>query len=410
VLSGAAARVFRHLRWIGAPRSRLARRLHGVVRMPKKTVAAVALSLAAGLVACSADLETSGTQVDAGYTHPPARDDASSAPRDGGATADASFPTFPGDDDAAIPAPADPSHSPAALAVLGYLKSIWGTKTLAGQHNREPNDRPTKWTDTIHTTTGKYPAMWGGDFLYQKADIDARQTMIDAAKAQWKKGAVVNLMYHACPPTQPEACAWEGGVKSALTDAQWKDLTTDGGALNQVWKSRLDTVVPYLRQLKDAGVVALFRPHHEMNQGVFWWGGRTGAGGTARLFRITHDYLVKTKKLDNLLWVWSVQDLSENFGEYDPGRDVWDVMALDVYNPDGLTKKKYQSMLAASGGKPIAIGECQTLPRPSELAAQPKWLYFLGWSELVYESNSDQAIKSTYAAPSVLTLDRMPGW
>ena len=38
--------------------------------------------------------------------------------------------------------------------VLKYLYSISGTKTLAGQHNREPNAEPVKWTEYIHQTTG----------------------------------------------------------------------------------------------------------------------------------------------------------------------------------------------------------------------------------------------------------------
>ena len=40
--------------------------------------------------------------------------------------------------------------------VLEYLKSISGKKTVAGQHNREPNADPDKWTNEIFLTTGKY--------------------------------------------------------------------------------------------------------------------------------------------------------------------------------------------------------------------------------------------------------------
>ena len=43
--------------------------------------------------------------------------------------------------------------------VLPYLQHISGTQTLAGQHNKEPNAEPTKWTDYIYRTTGKYPAL-----------------------------------------------------------------------------------------------------------------------------------------------------------------------------------------------------------------------------------------------------------
>ena len=40
--------------------------------------------------------------------------------------------------------------------VLDFLKSISGEKTIAGQHNREPNSEPAKWTNEIYKTTGKY--------------------------------------------------------------------------------------------------------------------------------------------------------------------------------------------------------------------------------------------------------------
>lgn len=65
--------------------------------------------------------------------------------------------------------------------VLEYLKSISGKKTVAGQHNREPNADPDKWTNEIFATTGKYPGLWSGDFLFQAENIAHRQTMIDEA-------------------------------------------------------------------------------------------------------------------------------------------------------------------------------------------------------------------------------------
>jgi mannan endo-1,4-beta-mannosidase len=285
---------------------------------------------------------------------------------------------------------------------------------MSGEHNREASQG--NFIQTMHDVTGHFPALWGGDFLYETDEIQNRPNVIQFLMQGWTGGAVISLMYHACPPTQGEACDWTGGVLSSLTDAQWSDLITDGGALNQVWKSRLDAIVPYFQQLKDAGMAALFRPQHEMNQGQFWWGGRPGPSGTTRLFQITHDYLVNTKGLDNIVWVWSVQDIwnsqdnSWDFDQYNPGDPYWDVMSLDFYDGNGYTTDKYNAMLAVAGNKPIAIGECQTLPTPGELTAQPRWVYFMGWSELVQQNNSNAAITATYTAASVLTQDGMPGW
>jgi mannan endo-1,4-beta-mannosidase len=295
-------------------------------------------------------------------------------------------------------------------ALLAFLLSISGKKTLSGVHNREPNSDPAHWTTVAYNTTGKYPALWGGDFLFEQDNIDARPTMIAEAKNEWSAGAVVDLMYHACPPTQGEACDWDSGVKSHLSDSEWSELITDGAGLNGVWKSRLDQIAVYLQDLKDSGVAVLFRPQHEMNQGVFWWGGRTGPNGTSKLYQITHDYLTRDKGLDNIVWVWSVQDLSWDFDQYNPGSDYFDIASLDVYGGDGFTQEKYNAMLAVSGGKPIAIGECARLPTASELAASPQWIYFMGWAELTFSSNSAEELTSLFSAPNVLVRDQMPGW
>ncbi len=88
----------------------------------------------------------------------------------------------------------------ATLRTLHFLDSISGLRTVAGIHNREPNAAPATWTDSIHSTTGKYPGLWSGDFLFEQDNIDNRQTMINEAIHQWKQGALVNIMWHACNP------------------------------------------------------------------------------------------------------------------------------------------------------------------------------------------------------------------
>ena len=303
---------------------------------------------------------------------------------------------------------------PQNFKVLNYLKSITGTKTVAGQHNREPNSQPEMWTDSIYTATGKYPGFWSGDFLFESESIANRWTVIHEAKKQWDNGAIVQLMFHCCPPTQAEPCGWSSGVQSHLTDSQWKELITDGTQLNKNWKARLDKIVPYFQYLKENGVEVLFRPLHEMNQGHFWWGGRPGPNGTARLYQITHDYM-ESKGLTNIIWVWDLQDfstLSSDINTYDPGSKYWDILALDVYWSDGLgyTSSKYNIIKSKAGDKPIAIGECQTLPSASILSAQPRWSFFMGWAELVLKHNTITKLKNLYNASNVVTLDRMPNW
>jgi mannan endo-1,4-beta-mannosidase len=294
--------------------------------------------------------------------------------------------------------------------VLKYLYKISGVKTVAGQHNQEPNTDPDRWTEYIYKVTGKYPALWSGDFLYQQENIDKRWTMIREAKRQWDMGAIVNIMWHACPPHLGEPCKWDPGVLNAkMSDAQWNDLITEGTPLNRTWKKRMDDISIYLGYLKENGVEVLFRPFHEMNIGAFWWGDKPGPRGAARLYQLTRDYMVNEKKLTNLIWVWDMQDVSKDFEEYNPGNDYWDVFAFDVYGP-GYDSSWYNYILPIVKNKPIAIGECSKLPGTDFLSSQPRWTFIMPWAGMVKENNTDEAIRKFYADERVITRDEMPGW
>lgn len=306
------------------------------------------------------------------------------------------------------PAPVDPAKQ----KVLSFLASIRGKKTVAGQHDKD-SATPTDATDQVTSIAGRAPAMWSGDFLFGADMVAARPTMIAQAKAEWAKGSIVQLMYHACAPTGDESCTWDdigGATPQHLTDAQWADLVTDGGTLNEAWKARLDELSVFFAQLQAAGVAPLFRPEHEMNQPIFWWAGRPGPEGTARLFQMTHDYLVGNKGFRNIIWVWDLQDfatLTSDVVQYAPGPDYFDIAALDYYD-GGYLASEYATMQTAAAGKLIAIGECSTLPTADELAQQPDWSFFMLWPDFIGQNAG--ALPALYAAPNVVTLGQMPGW
>jgi hypothetical protein len=300
------------------------------------------------------------------------------------------------------------ASSGGSMRVMDYINSISGSKTVIGMHNREPNSDPDVQTERVYSITGQYPGLWSGDFLFSSSDVSNRWTMIYECKRQWDNGAIVQLMMHVVPPTQSEPGNWDGGVVSTLSDSQWNDLITNGGNLNNAWKRRLDTYAVYLQYLEDNGVTVLLRPFHEMNQSIFWWAGRPGSNGTAALFRLTHDYLENTKGLSNLIWVWDMQDLDLNWSVYNPGNAYWDIFALDVYNGDGFTTQKYNTALQVAGNKPIAIGECATLPTASLLASQPRWVFCMSWAELTFQSNTNTAIQNLYWASNVIVRNELP--
>ena len=292
--------------------------------------------------------------------------------------------------------------------VMEYLYSMQGQKTIVGIHNREPNSEPSKQTDQAYAVTGQYPALWSGDFLFSSSDVSNRWNMIYECKKQWENGSIVQLMLHVTPPTQAEAGNWDGGVVSKLTDEQWSSLITNGGELNKAWKKRLDTYAQYISYLKDNGVPVLFRPFHEMNQSMFWWAGRKGTNGTGALYRLTRDYLEKEKGLDNIIWVWDMQDLSYDWSEYNPGNDYWDIFAVDIYNSDYFTEYKYNQALSVAGNKLIAIGECDKLPTAQQLKEQPRWSFVMSWAELTFSHNTNSEIQNLYWAENTIVRNDLP--
>jgi hypothetical protein len=306
--------------------------------------------------------------------------------------------------------------NPARQKVIAFLAGISGTKTAIGVEDKDSSN-PHADSDQMASMAGngQYPSFWSADWGFGSA-VGERENIVQEGESQWAQGALVQYIYHACPPTEDESCEYSGGPAgtnidgSRLTDAQWQDLITPGGTLYQAWLGRLDTLATFFQELKDAGVAPLFRPLHEMNGSWAWWQGRPGASGSPELYRITHDYLVDVKGLDNIVWVWNLQDydtLTADVPSYTPGLDYFDIAALDVYDT-GYTTANYQAMLGGSGGKPIGVAECQFLPDPGTLSAQPLWTYVAMWPD--FFSNDTTQIPALFDDGAVLTLSRMPGW
>jgi mannan endo-1,4-beta-mannosidase len=309
---------------------------------------------------------------------------------------------------AANPDPVNPHASPEARALLKYLYSISGKYTLAGQHNF-PN-HISRWTDRAYDLTGKYPALFGQDFGFSGGDdkdsIEARPALVKEAERQYQNGAVVTLTWHAVRPTDDEPVTFRDSVQGHLTDFEWNELLTPGTDLYNRWCAQVDVIAGYLKQLQDAHVPVLFRAYHEMNGGWFWWGGRPGKNGSAALYRQLFDRFVNYHKLNNIIWVWNVNSPNPTMApipEYFPGTQYVDLLTEDIYGK--FEQSYYNDMLTLAAGKPIALGEVGAVPAPEVLAQQPKWIYFMVWSNLVEFANPVANLQAIYNDPNVLTRD-----
>ena len=262
-----------------------------------------------------------------------------------------------------------PNPTPEAVRLLDFISGISGAKTLAGQHN-VPLTGSSRLA-SVHNALGRYPALCGQDLGFAASGdwdgINFRQRTIDEAIQRSKEGFIVTLMWHAVRPIEEEPVTFRDSICGKLTDAQWTDLITPGTAIHERWKSQVDVIAGFLRQLRDAAVPVLWRPYHEMNGGWFWWGKRRGENGTQKLYCMLFDRLVHFHGLNNLIWVYNCNEVMDSNDPYDvhyPGDDVVDILATDIYH-SGFAQKEYDDLFALARGKPIARRRSGRIAQPA---------------------------------------------
>lgn len=306
--------------------------------------------------------------------------------------------------------PVNPDASPEAKKLLAYLYSLQGKHTLAGQHNY--NHSLNQYMDTVKSISGKFPAVWGTDFILN-GTTDRGSEIVKEAIKKHNDGYIVTLMWHAGRPTDDPPFGWRESIQGELTDAQWKELITPGASLNKRWEAQVDKIASYLSQLKDANVPVLWRPYHEMNGVWFWWGDKKGPEGFQKLWKMMYDRFTKVHKLDNLLWVWNANaprdipfDQAYSYAHYFPGTEYVDVLATDVYHSD-YEDRDYNELRETAKGKLIALGECGELPKPEVLGVQSGFTWFMVWANWIYTANTPQRVRDIYNSPQVVTREEL---
>ena len=190
-------------------------------------------------------------------------------------------------------------------------------------------------------------------------------------------------MWHAVRPIEDEPVVFEKSIQGKLSAQEWLALFEAGSQVNERWKSQVDVIAFFLKQLREASVPVLWRPYHEMNGSWFWWGKKTGKPGYRQLYRMLFEQLTHFHKLNNLIWVFNANELRLNvdaYQRYYPGDDVVDILATDVYS-NKFTARDYKSLLALAGEKPIALGEVGNIPTAKLLRKQPRWTWFMYWHD-----------------------------
>lgn len=300
--------------------------------------------------------------------------------------------------------PVTPNASPEAVELLDLLYSISGKYILTGQHNY-PNVRARN-SQFAKKYIGKAPAVWSTDWGFaEDGDTDsylARPDIVDEAIKQHQLGTIITICWHAVPPTTDEPVTFQPkpgsnpevleSVQGQLLDDQFRDVLTPGTELYKKWCEQVDDIAFYLKKLQEANVPILWRPYHEMNGDWFWWGGRLGEYSTKKLYLQLFDRLVNYHKLNNLIWLWSVDRPNKPemaFTNYYPGNEYLDVLSLDVYGND-FKQEYYDVLVKMSKGRPLVLGEVGNPPAIEVLDKQPKWSFYVTWAGMVRNTMKKQ--------------------
>ncbi len=223
--------------------------------------------------------------------------------------------------------PANPKASAQARAVLDYFHALSarreGRRILSGQFSDFGEKANLGIMERVHEQTGHWPGLIGVDYAdFKRGSLTWRipnQVAID----YWKQGGLVSVMAHLYNPANPQG----GGQRDKGVNLD--DLLQPGTDTHRRWLQELDLIAEGLQHLKDAGVVVLWRPFHEMNGGWFWWGAHEPEK-FIRVWRHMFEYFTKAKGLDHLLWIFGPNH-GANPAAYYAGDHFVDLVGLDAY-------------------------------------------------------------------------------
>ena len=302
--------------------------------------------------------------------------------------------------------PVNPNATRQAQDLLGYLYSIKGNRTLSGQHNQLYG--MSRHSEEVKRISGHYPAVWGGEWGFSDARHDTdniayRPALMEQIEAQHVGGRIVVLTYHQANPAIGEPCGFEDGVLGNLTSDQWEQLFTPGSELHQSWEAHVDRLAEALLVLQGKKIPIIFRPYHEMNGAWFWWGGE--AEHFKALWHLIFDRYVTHHGLHNLLWAWNPDKPWPGVEDFYPGHETVDLLGTDIYPMEGretYPQEWYDRMLTLAEGRPVALSENSEVPTSEQLDRMP-WVYWMGWDNLTFKANTDEAIQAIMNDPRVIS-------
>ncbi len=273
------------------------------------------------------------------------------------------------------------------VKLYDYLRDNYGKKTLSAamcKYTIEATE-----ADWIHHKSGKYPAILCYDMMNatNPNSHDNYHEMVRSAKRWSAKGGIVSVMWHWRDPFKQSDAFYSMNMQKtskSRTDFDVSKVHDPSSLEYRAMVGDIDVVASYLLQLQKLDIPILWRPIHESQGGWFWWGAGSADDNKA-LWDLLYDRLVNHHKLNNLIWIWTV-DRREGRGDakdWYPGDSKVDMLGIDIYDdPTHDSKRKHFDFTAAIGSnrKMVALTECGTIPHPDNMVAGgDTWSWFMPW-------------------------------
>ena len=245
---------------------------------------------------------------------------------------------------------AGPKHDYLARKTIRQLKSIskqgkpmFGHQDdiLYGHSFRSARQSEAFDASDVLDVCGDYPAVLGLELGRTEVsdislDYQTVDNIINAAIAHYERGGVITISWHADNPVTNND-AWD------LSETNTVSLILRDNAVKTEFLNRLERIAMILDKMRDSRnrrIPIIFRPFHEENHG-FWWGTKNASPNDYKeLWRLTYNYLVKEKKLKNVIWAYSPYNVLTVEGYYTdyPGDNYVDIVCYERYQGGNQTE------------------------------------------------------------------------
>jgi mannan endo-1,4-beta-mannosidase len=277
----------------------------------------------------------------------------------------------------------------------------------------------------LHEVSGQWVGLIGADYCagwYESPNpiedtMDTRELnrgLID----YWNAGGLVAITTHQFDPRELHKDGGQCFFKHLPQGVKRLDLSrlyAPGCEEYANFRVIMDRWSAGLRELADNGVVVLWRPFNEAQDGKWW--SKQPVEQYKALYRYTFDYMTRTKGLNNLLWVFDPVDKDGDAGYY-PGDDCVDIvgytMSWDSGPPPHPTRPLPQKVFGCvefnvrADLKKLTPG---AIPRDYDYITKLNWVkkhlpycsFFMSWNRVwgPYGRGTPTSIKAMYNDPSV---------